>query len=145
MFEFDKHDRRQGTGAKPRAPYVPFEGGRRRAFLLWGEHCTECAAPDCYTSCALYAARPDGRCRRFEYGVYRNRNFPSATGFGAEVVFRRWGKIEAQGNVAMLPAAAVNAAERAADREQTQRAERIGVLDQRDGGREQQDHGAFDE
>jgi FkbH-like protein len=114
VFEFDKHDRRQGSGAKPRAPYQPFEGGRRRAFLLWGEHCTECAAPDCYTSCALYAARPDGRCRRFEYGVYRNRNFPSASGFGAEVVFRRWGKIEAQGNVALLPSRAVAAAERTA-------------------------------
>jgi FkbH-like protein len=81
---------------------------------LWGEHCTECAAPDCYASCSLYSPRPDGRCRRFAYGVYRNRNFPSAAGHGAEVVFRRWGKIEAQGNAAMLPTRAVTAAERAA-------------------------------
>jgi FkbH-like protein len=114
VFEFDKHDARQGPGARPLAPYTPFEGGRRRAFLLWGEHCTECAAPDCYTSCNLYAARPDQRCRRFEYGVYRNPHFPSASGYGAEVVFRRWGKIEAQGNAALLPASLVSATERAA-------------------------------
>jgi FkbH-like protein len=114
VFEFDKHDVRQGPGARPRAAYTPFEGGRRRALLLWGEHCTECAAPDCYTSCNLYSARPDTRCRRFEYGVYRNRNFRSAAGHGAEVVFRRWGKIEAHGNAALFPASLVSAAERAA-------------------------------
>lgn len=114
MFEFDKHDLRQGPGARPSAAYTPFEGGRQRAFLLWGEHCTECAAPDCYASCNLYAPRPDGRCRRFEHGVYRNRNFPSAAGYGAEVVFRRWGKIEAQGNTALLPGRLVSAAEGAA-------------------------------
>jgi FkbH-like protein len=114
VFEFDKHDPRQGLGVRPSAPYTPFEGARRRAFLLWGEHCTECAAPDCYTSCNLYAARPDSRCRRFEYGVYRNRHFRSAAGYGAEVVFRRWGKVEAQGNAALLPAPLVKAAERMA-------------------------------
>jgi FkbH-like protein len=115
VFEFNKHQGRQEKAARPAGAYTPFDGGRRRALLLWGEHCTECAAPDCYTSCSLFSARPDGRCRRFQYGVYRNTNFTSAAGHGAEVIFRRWGKIEAQGNVAMLPAAAVNAAERAAD------------------------------
>jgi FkbH-like protein len=114
VFEFDKHDPRQGPGVRPSAPYTPFEGGRRRAFLLWGEHCTECAAPDCYTSCNLYSPRPDNRCRRFAYGVYCNRHFRSAAGYGAEVVFRRWGKIEAQGNSALLAAPLVNGAERVA-------------------------------
>jgi FkbH-like protein len=113
MFEFDKHDRRQGTAARPGAPYVHFEGGRRRALLLWAEHCTECAAPDCYASCSLYQARPDGRCRRFEYGVYRNTNFASASGYGAEVVFKRWGKIEARGNARLFPARTAALAERA--------------------------------
>ena len=113
MFEFDKHDRRQSAAARPARSYRPFGGGRRRSLLVWGEHCTECAAPDCYASCSLYAARPDGRCRRFEYGVYRNSNFPSATGYGAEVIFRRWGKIEAHGNLRLWPRAAVAAAERA--------------------------------
>ena len=113
MFEFDKHDRRQRASAGPACPYEPFDGGRRRSLLVWGEHCTECAAPDCYASCSLFAPRPDGRCRRFQYGVRRNRNFASAAGYGAEVVFRRWGKIEAQANVRMWPRPAVAIAERA--------------------------------
>jgi FkbH-like protein len=114
VFEFDKHDRGRGDLARPGAPYRPFEGGRRRAFLVWGEHCTECAAPDCYSSCSLYAPRPDLRCRRFEYGARPNPHFPTSAGRAAEIVFRRWGKIEAQGNVRLLPAPAVDWLERAA-------------------------------
>lgn len=115
MFDFDKFDARQKTSeAVPAAHYTPFEGGRRRAFLFWGEHCTECAAPDCYASCDLYDARADGRCRRFEYGIVRNRNFPSAAGYGAEVVFKRWGKLEACANATLLPAQLVRGMERGA-------------------------------
>ena len=113
MFEFDKQ-RFQGDPARPSRAYQPFGGVRRRAFLLWGEHCTECAAPDCYTSCGLFSARPDGRCRRFEYGVYPNRNFPSTGGPAAEIVFRRWGKIEAEANLRLLPSGVVGMAERIA-------------------------------
>ncbi len=105
MFEFDKYDpNKAGSRTKPAQPYRPFDGGKERAFLLWGEHCIECAAPACFTTCDLYEARPDERCRRFEYGIYRNTSYPSARGFGAEVVFKRWGKIEARGNAVMLPA-----------------------------------------
>lgn len=114
MFEFDKQDRSHRTRTRPAAPYAPFDGAARRALLVWGEHCTECAAPDCYASCALYRPRPDRRCRRFEYGMFRNRHFPAAGAGAAEVVFRRWGKIEAEANVRLLPAAAVTAAERIA-------------------------------
>lgn len=104
MFEFDKYaaDMRTHARTRPFSPYTPFGGGRRRAFLLWGEHCTECAAPDCFSSCDLYAARSDERCRRFEYGIFKNRAYPSAAGYGAEVVFKRWGKIEARGNATLL-------------------------------------------
>lgn len=104
MFEFDKSDRSGSSVASaPCDPYQPFEGGRRRSFLLWGEHCIECAAPDCYSSCNLYQARPDKRCRRFEYGALKNRNFASSAGHGAEVRFKRWGKLEARGNATLLP------------------------------------------
>ena len=112
MFEFDKYEKaRQAVPARPGTAYTPFEGGEKRAFLLWGEHCIECAAPDCYASCDLYKARPDMRCRRFEFGMFRNRNFPSSTGYGAEVIFRRWGKIEARGNAALMPSGRVRALE----------------------------------
>ena len=103
MFEFDKYDKNSGFAhALPTASYTPFEGGRARAFLLWGEHCIECAAPDCFSSCDLYQARPDRRCRRFDYGVYKNAAFSSAAGYGGEVIFRRWGKLEARGNATLV-------------------------------------------
>ena len=31
-----------------------------RTLLPWGEHCTECVWPTCYTTCELYAPRVDG-------------------------------------------------------------------------------------
>lgn len=103
MFEFEKYEKhRKSRTAQPTAPYEAFDGAGRRAFLLWGEHCTECAAPDCFATCDLYDARPDMRCRRFEYGVFKNKAFHSAAGYGAEVVFKRWGKIEARGNATLM-------------------------------------------
>lgn len=113
MFEFDKFERRRmGAPASPGRPYRPFPGADRRAFLLWGEHCIECAAPDCFASCDLYQARPDRRCRRLEYGMFRNRRFPSAAGYGAEVVFRQWGKLEARGNALLMAPGLVRFLER---------------------------------
>lgn len=116
MFEFDKYapDLMSHAPSRPASGYTPFEGGRRRAFLVWGEHCTECAAPECFTSCDLYAARSDERCRRFEYGIFKNRAYASAAGYGAEVIFKRWGKIEARGNATLLRPRLVKALEGAA-------------------------------
>jgi FkbH-like protein len=68
------------------------------SLLVWSEHCVECAAPACYTSCDLYDRRPDGRCRRFAFGIYRNHNFKSVRGYGAEIAFKKWAKLEARGN-----------------------------------------------
>jgi FkbH-like protein len=67
----------------------------RRAYLLhWEEHCLECAAPLCFASCQLYVPRPDKRCARFHYGIYPNPQVHGLLEFGADVRFRRWGKIE---------------------------------------------------
>src|SRR3546814_13856852 len=80
MFEFDKHDREVAhQPASPKTSYAPFKGGRKRALLLWGEHCIECAAPDCFVSCDLYQARPDCRCRRFRFGAFKHTAFQSAS------------------------------------------------------------------
>src|SRR3546814_10879866 len=89
MFEFDKYDREAAhQPASPTTSYTPFEGGRKRTLLLWGEHCIECAAPDCFVSCDLYEARSDRRCRRFRFGAFKNTAFQSSSGSGAEVIFR---------------------------------------------------------
>ena len=95
MFEFDKYDGRHHSlpPAKPHDQLVAIEGIEKVSFLVWGEHCIECAAPDCFASCDLYDARADLRCRRFEFGIFRNRNFRSLYGFGAEVVFKTWARL----------------------------------------------------
>jgi FkbH-like protein len=62
--------------------------------LHWQEHCVECAPPHCYTTCPLYVVRGDHRCARFVYGVFRNPAFEGLLDGGADVRFRRWGKIE---------------------------------------------------
>jgi len=63
--------------------------------LQWQEHCVECALPLCYTNCPLYVQRRDRKCARFVYGIVRNRAFPGLLLSGADLRFRRWGKLEA--------------------------------------------------
>jgi FkbH-like protein len=67
----------------------------RAAALLWEEHCVECAIPECYSTCRLYVARRDKKCARFPYGIYPNRLTSGLFAYGADVRFRRWGKLEA--------------------------------------------------
>src|SRR5579859_6006120 len=65
------------------------------AYLLsWNEHCIECAIPDCFALCALYVRRRDRKCARFKYGIVPNSKYPGLFSFGAEIEFRRWGKLE---------------------------------------------------
>lgn len=63
--------------------------------LHWQEHCLECAPPLCYQTCPLYVARSDQKCARFVYGITRNPGVKGLFDFGADLRFRRWGKIEA--------------------------------------------------
>ncbi len=79
---------------------VPVPGGaalldgravRARSQIVWGEHCSECAYPVCYASCAFYDPRPDLHCRRFAFGI-------EAAGPGlTRIRFRKWGKLEGRG------------------------------------------------
>ena len=62
--------------------------------LSWAEHCIECAVPDCFKLCPLYIARLDLKCARFKHGISPNPQYPGLLPFGAEVQFRRWGKLE---------------------------------------------------
>ncbi|BBF92620.1 HAD-IIIC family phosphatase [Blastochloris tepida] len=76
--------------------------------LHWQEHCVECAVPLCYSSCRLYVARADNRCARFAHGIVRVPAAGGPLGFGADIRFRRWGKLEAEitGRRVSLPAQA---------------------------------------
>ena len=103
MFEFDQYQRRfrESPPVPGPVPYRHVTHVPKMSFMVWGEHCIECADPGCYATCDLYQRRPDGRCRRFAYGIYRNRQFPSLRGYGAEIAFKTWGKLEADGNTQM--------------------------------------------
>src|ERR1035437_6081329 len=103
MFELDKYEVRLQAEppAVPTAAYQPVSNVERISLLFWGEHCVECAAPACYESCDLYEPRPDKRCRRFASGALKNRSFASMRGYGVEISFKKWAKIEAFGNLSL--------------------------------------------
>ncbi len=113
MFQFEK------AKPKSKATAVSLPAGEgdklaitHRALLAWAEHCIECAAPACYSTCDLYLATPAGKCRRFEDGIVPNVSAGGPDGPAGEVRFRRWGKLEAQGNSALLPTGRTRLAER---------------------------------
>ena len=72
--------------------------------VFWMEHCVECAVPDCYRMCSLYVERQDQKCARFKKGISPNWQYPGLFDYGAEVEFRRWGKLEANFGVGALSA-----------------------------------------
>lgn len=85
------------TGASAPIPAPPADPKVEGASLLfWEEHCVECSIPECYTTCRLYVARADQKCARFVYGIARNPGAGGLFNYGADVSFRRWGKLEAQ-------------------------------------------------
>ena len=63
--------------------------------LMWGEHCLECAVPECYHTCSKFEARDDGRCRRFENGIEKIDTRSGLWGYTVKVSFKDWGKLEA--------------------------------------------------
>ncbi|MFC1667398.1 HAD-IIIC family phosphatase [Candidatus Omnitrophota bacterium] len=75
----------------------------KASLMVWEEHCVECAPPDCYSSCLLYESGVGTDCRRFSYGIYRNREFKGLMGYCAEISFKRWGKLEAVYNISQHP------------------------------------------
>lgn len=81
-----------------------------QALLAWTEHCVECAAPSCYATCDLYDPTPLGKCRRFDNGIVPVPRAGQAP--LAEIRFKRWGKLEAQGNALPLPVERARLAEK---------------------------------
>jgi FkbH-like protein len=80
-----------------------------RSAIVWGEHCTECAFPACYSACSFYTPREDHHCRRFENGIERAAAPSLAL---TRIAFRRWGKLEGRGQVRLRPAASAGRLER---------------------------------
>ena len=102
--DWDEKPREIGDIEKPRVSTLsPHDIGSSYC-LYWVEHCIECALPDCFKVCPLYVARRDQKCARFKSGISPNWQYPGLFDYGAEIEFRRWGKLEANfGFGAMKP------------------------------------------
>jgi FkbH-like protein len=72
----------------------------KRSLLHWTEHCTECAIPDCYSSCDFYTPRVDGKCQRFMNGIQAISTKNIATKI-LKIQFKKWGVLSSQGNAVL--------------------------------------------
>lgn len=62
--------------------------------LVWGEHCLECAVPECYKTCNKFEARRDGRCQRFVNGIEKVKDSDGLFGYTVKISYKEWGKLE---------------------------------------------------
>jgi FkbH-like protein len=77
--------------------------------IIWGEHCSECAVPACYSACSFYSPRPDLTCRRFVAGIELvKRADPLRL---RRIRFRKWGKLEGMGPAPVHPTSSLHIAE----------------------------------
>ncbi|MFQ5790318.1 MAG: hypothetical protein ACE5JI_07535, partial [Acidobacteriota bacterium] len=74
-----------------------------RTVLPWGEHCTECVWPSCYTTCELYLPRKDGACRQFVDGPVRIDHKEGLSPYLLKIRFRQWAKLWTVGNLRLQP------------------------------------------
>lgn len=85
------------------APPSPASTAARIAVLAWSEHCVECSPPACYSSCDLYHERVDGKCRRFTFGIYPNRDLATWLPAAAEIDFKLISHVWSEGNASTMP------------------------------------------
>lgn len=83
-----------------------------RTTLPWGEHCTECVWPTCYTTCELYSPRVDGACRQFVDGMVRIDHKDGLNPYLLKLRFKGWAKLWTVGNLHLKPLATANVEER---------------------------------
>ncbi len=84
-----------------------------RTVLPWGEHCTECVWPICYTTCELYSPRQDGNCRQFMDGMVRIDHKDGLSPYLLKLRFKRWAKLWTVGNLHLQPLSKAGRQERA--------------------------------
>ena len=120
MYETEANSRTASAAEIPADVLAQFQRSQEqillRTVLPWGEHCTECVWPTCYTSCELYEPREDGRCRRFAEGMVRVDCPELANGYLLKISFKRWGKLWSPANIHMRRIDAASAIERRDER-----------------------------
>jgi hypothetical protein len=70
----------------------------QRSILAWGEHCTECAIPNCFKTCDLYEPRSDFKCRRFVEGIVKIDAPESSYGYITRITFKPWSVLYTPGS-----------------------------------------------
>jgi FkbH-like protein len=83
-----------------------------RTMLPWGEHCTECVWPVCYTTCALYERRADGGCRQFVGSAVRIDHRHGLNPYILKVQFKQWAKFWTPGTLKLQELEKADRAER---------------------------------
>lgn len=81
---------------------------RLRTTLPWGEHCTECVWPVCYTTCDLYSPRADGACRQFVDGAVRIDHKEGLNPYLIKIRFKQWAKLWTVGTLHLQPLPSAN-------------------------------------
>jgi FkbH-like protein len=103
MYESEINSRVESDDQIPADVLQAFSASRQtismRTVLPWGEHCVECVAPTCFSTCDLYEARPGGKCRRFTDGMVRIDTSSALSGYLLKIRFKRWGMLWADGNI----------------------------------------------
>jgi FkbH-like protein len=103
MYESEVNQKRESQKQIPDEIIARLGESKRtvveRTVLPWSEHCTECVWPSCYSSCDLYSAREDGKCRRFVDGMVRVDCPESLNSYVLKITFKRWGKLWSPGNL----------------------------------------------
>lgn len=99
MFQLDWYDEKLYKGGKEESSdchYNVLDKNEIEAIGLtfWAEHCLECAPPECYRKCKYYIKRPDGRCRRTEYGLKKIKCDNSVLGHAVRFKYLPWAKLE---------------------------------------------------
>ena len=69
--------------------------GSSDLIIVLEEHCTECFVPICFQTCALYLPRYDGKCERFEGGIFVTETLSHS------LTFKRWAKLESRFNTSI--------------------------------------------
>lgn len=116
MYESEVNRQLSSVDDIPRDVLLRFAETRltvtERTLIPWGEHCTECVWPSCYTTCDLYTSREDGKCRRFIDGMVRIDYPPALSSYLLRIRFKRWAKLWSITNLRLYSTHEADVAER---------------------------------
>jgi len=106
MFESEVNSTVEDIGQIPEEILGKFSDSSKdikaRSLIYWGEHCTECNWPSCYSSCELFDPRNDMKCRQFIDGSIRLKLETGINSYLLKIKFKRWGKLWSIGNTKLF-------------------------------------------